>query len=602
MWHEEIPHEALGAVDILGALPIGWLLVFGLAPPRPEMGAAPPTESCRRRAYAASGRRSFCRKRRIWPGGSRSFGSRSKPGGGIAGGSRMSSRHWTGRSGSTVHSPSRGAGPNDSTDVDPCPASPGRRRGSRCRRRGHPGRVRRRTTWGTSARGIRRSPGRGRGNVDRLRDDRYTEELETRITLGQFSAIEIAARLDAEVRRLQHRRDEAGDLRNRIVARYAELSRDPAVMDALTAINGTGTATATLGRVAVGTEELRQIDASLGRATAPPLDAAGRLELKGPIHLRALVGAADLLLHEVAIDAALATLEHDRISRRRLLAEQTLKNPRRSESLHAPEAGRGPSDRPPTGAGNVRTRTESLLSEQAQARKVTNEVLERLAAHQGRFLQIVAAARAAVNEIDQSRDGPRGIASARTSGAANARPATSSQDPASSPYVRRLKELETLIRSETIAVNPDKGLVWVDATIDGNHRLKLIVEPESDVVRLSADTAADAGIRLAEDSPTVEVATLDGRKFAAQRPGWRPCRSGRTSFMTSSASSSRRVRRRAGFVGEFSAALCAGRSEERHHVAARRSRSSRSCHPAARADALRAVPGGDQRESRAKTR
>ena len=56
-----------------------------------------------------------------------------------------------------------------------------------------------------------------------------------------------------------------------------------------------------------------------------------------------------------------------------------------------------------------------------------------------------------------------------------------------------------VIRSERMAVDSDKGLVWVNATIGNNHRLKLIVQPESDIVRLAAVTAAEAGIRLSDD-------------------------------------------------------------------------------------------------------
>jgi gag-polyprotein putative aspartyl protease len=361
-------------------------------------------------------------------------------------------------------------------------------------------------------------PGPGRGNADRRRDDRYRAELEAKITLSQASAADLRARLEARMRQVQRRRDEAMDLRNRILARYAELSADPAVKQALEALQGTGAPTMTLGPVTVPTEELLQIDASLGRATTPPQDPAGPLELKGLSRLRGLVGAADLLVHEVAVDTGrLATLERDRVSRRKLLAEQDLKNPRRSESLREATAGQAPSARPATKAGNVRTRTESLLAEEGQGRIATKDVLDRLAGHQELFLRIVGTAREAVDEVDESRNGSTGAASTRSSGSAPARSGGFSRDPAAEPYARRLKELEKLIRSERIAVDSDKGLIWVDATIEGTHRMRLVVEPESDVVRLAAATATEAGIRPSDDEPPVEVATLDGRKFAARK-------------------------------------------------------------------------------------
>jgi hypothetical protein len=360
--------------------------------------------------------------------------------------------------------------------------------------------------------------GRGRGIVDRRRVERYRAELEAKITLSEVSGEDLRGRLEAGMRRIQRRREEAVDLRNRILARYAELSADATVKQALGALNGTGTPAVTLGPVAVQTEELRRIDATLGRATNSPLDANSRLELKGVNRLRALVGAADLLQHEVAVDfGRLAMLERDRNSRRKLLAEQDLKNPRRSESLRDTGAGRAPSERPAIGAGNVRTRTESLLAEEAQARTATGEVLDRLAAHQDRFLRIIGAARAAVDELDPSRSRSDGVASSGTSRPTPAKSGGFSGDPAAEPYARRLKELEKLIRLEKTAVDLDRGLIWVDATIEGNRRMKLIVEPESDVVRLAAATAVEAGIRPSDDEPPVEVATLDGRRFAARK-------------------------------------------------------------------------------------
>jgi hypothetical protein len=210
-------------------------------------------------------------------------------------------------------------------------------------------------------------------------------------------------------------------------------------------------------------------------------------------------------------------LERDRNSRRKLLAEQNLKNPRRSESLRDTGAGRAESERPAAGARNVRTRTESLLSEEAQARTATKEVLDRLAAHQERFLRIIGAARAAVDELDPSRSHSDGVASTGASGPIPAKSGGSERDPAAEPYARKLKELEKLIRSEETAVDADRGLIWIDATIDGKRHMKLIAEPESDVVRLAAATAAEAGIRPSDDEPAVEIATLDGRKFAVRK-------------------------------------------------------------------------------------
>jgi hypothetical protein len=320
------------------------------------------------------------------------------------------------------------------------------------------------------------------------------------------------------MRRLQRRREVALDLQARIAARSAELAADPAVERALRAIDGTASPTVTLAPTAGRTEGLRQIVATLARAANPVPGPAVRIELEGLSRLRGLVGAADLLLHDLAVDAGrLATLEHERSSRQRLLAEQRRKDRQVSEPLPANRSDLGRGQRIAEGARTVRGRTESLLSEESQARTVTAEVLEKLAADRDRFLWVVDAARASADALARPVAGSSVDAATLSQGLPPMSSRGDSPPPAAEPYARRLRELEKVIHSETLAVDVDKDLVWVDATIEGGHHLKMIVAPEAEAIRLAAATAAEAGIRPPDDGPTVEVATLDGRRFAARR-------------------------------------------------------------------------------------
>jgi hypothetical protein len=361
-------------------------------------------------------------------------------------------------------------------------------------------------------------PGPPPGGVDRRRIDRLRAELEAKITLSQVSADDLASRLEAKMREIRRRRGEALDLLSRIDARYAGLAAETPIKEALAALNQAGPHRVSLGPNRDLSEELRGMDASLGQATHPALDPVSRLELKGESRLRGLVGAAELLLHDVAIDTGrLATFQHDDSSRRKLLAEQRLKEQKLSAALQEAGTDRVEAERIAAGRGTTRTRAESLSSEQAQARTATTDVLDELAAKQAQFLRVVAAAREATDAATGSREGSTaGVASKGTSAAATA-PLGISPNPAAEPFARRLRELEKVIRSERVAVDVDRSLVWVDVTIGGAHRLRMIVDPRVGEMRLAASTATEAGIRPYDGEPAVEIATLDGRRFLARR-------------------------------------------------------------------------------------
>ncbi len=91
------------------------------------------------------------------------------------------------------------------------------------------------------------------------------------------------------------------------------------------------------------------------------------------------------------------------------------------------------------------------------------------------------------------------------------------QDSFVEPFVRRLSELESLIRSDKIAVDLDKHLIWVDATINDAHTLKMLFDARVEQTRVPASTAAGAGLRVSDIEPAVEVTSLDGRKYQARR-------------------------------------------------------------------------------------
>lgn len=163
-----------------------------------------------------------------------------------------------------------------------------------------------------------------------------------------------------------------------------------------------------------------------------------------------------------------------------------------------------------------RARRDQLRSEQEQALVARRDVLGRMAAERDQFLRVVAAARELIGgDPVKPQDGPD--AGGRRSSPSPASSRGTSQDPSTQPYARRLDELVKAIRSEKVPVDLDRGLIWVDATIDGTRRLKVIVEPKAEDLRLAAATAAESGIRPIDGEPTVAVETLDGRTLVARR-------------------------------------------------------------------------------------
>jgi hypothetical protein len=285
----------------------------------------------------------------------------------------------------------------------------------------------------------------------------------------------------------------------------------------LEALRQSGAGTVSLGPSRDLSDRRRRIEASLSRAAIPTPDPASRLELQGGSRLRGLVGAADLLLHELAVDAGrLAMIERDRNSRRKLLADQRLKRQKLSESLQKSGADRALAERTAADVRNATTRTDRLQSEQDQARISSREVLDQMAAEQDQFLRAVAAARDLIGETAKHDDGTDAGSRIRGGNPAPASSRGPSHDPSTQPYARRLTELEKVVRSEKVAVDVDKGLIWVDATIGGSRRLKVIVEPKAEGLRLAAATAIEAGIRPVDGEPAVAVEAADGRMLPAR--------------------------------------------------------------------------------------
>jgi clan AA aspartic protease (TIGR02281 family) len=88
------------------------------------------------------------------------------------------------------------------------------------------------------------------------------------------------------------------------------------------------------------------------------------------------------------------------------------------------------------------------------------------------------------------------------------------------PSVRSyLGKVEKTITTKEVALEPDKAVNWVEAILDGKpkKKCKMVLDPDVDVVRMSADSATALGIKLPDEGTIEDVAMTDGQKLPARR-------------------------------------------------------------------------------------
>jgi clan AA aspartic protease (TIGR02281 family) len=222
---------------------------------------------------------------------------------------------------------------------------------------------------------------------------------------------------------------------------------------------------------------------------APPSDAKelvekqrSRLELKGTSRARGLAGAAESVLDELGIALGrLQAIERDADARRKMLEKAS---------------------------------TEKQRAEQVQVEARAREALDALAGVREEFLRIVAALAEALRAATPADDSRARQEILMTAPGEKGAPVPSTEQ-----LARRLRELQRLIRTETVAIDRDRSIVWVEATLNGSSGQTMIVDLGGAETRLSARAAAEAGVKPASerDEPAVAIATADGRTIPARR-------------------------------------------------------------------------------------
>jgi predicted aspartyl protease len=79
---------------------------------------------------------------------------------------------------------------------------------------------------------------------------------------------------------------------------------------------------------------------------------------------------------------------------------------------------------------------------------------------------------------------------------------------------KRLAELEKAVESKAVALDADRGMFWVAAAVDEAPKgLRMLVDPDEPLVRLSSRTAAALGLRL-DDAAEVDVRGLRAHRVS----------------------------------------------------------------------------------------
>jgi hypothetical protein len=82
--------------------------------------------------------------------------------------------------------------------------------------------------------------------------------------------------------------------------------------------------------------------------------------------------------------------------------------------------------------------------------------------------------------------------------------------------LKLLASLEGSIVSRSVALEPDRDRLWVEASLDDSSPRKMVVDPKVPIVRLSSRTASSLKLKI-DGAPTAEVKGDDGQTLLALR-------------------------------------------------------------------------------------
>jgi predicted nuclease with TOPRIM domain len=318
--------------------------------------------------------------------------------------------------------------------------------------------------------------------------------LEVKIVQIQSAVDDLSARLESKASAIQRFRTETVKRYEDLKARYAALGSDSEVTRALAMVNATSGSVVNLGPRDEDSKDVQLLAGDgIGSKGVMP-DRRSRIELKGMSRLTALAGAAEAVQQDLFVAARrIQDREHDSEYRQKLIDQA--------------KPGENPA------------RVEKLRTEETRVRQSIRESFAHLAAAQESFLRRVTALRAALDAVANRQEELTADSSARREILRRALGEKAVPILSLDHVVRRLQELEKTIERDTVSVDVDRSILWVDATINGKPGYTMIVDPGAEDVRLSARAAAEVGVYpvLGDGEEVVEIILAGGRHIEARR-------------------------------------------------------------------------------------
>jgi clan AA aspartic protease (TIGR02281 family) len=229
------------------------------------------------------------------------------------------------------------------------------------------------------------------------------------------------------------------------------------------------------------------------------------------------VGVAEMLLQEMGYSAGrMQTLEREAASRRHLLGEHTKQQASLAESLsHATDSS--VRNQVATQPKAKESRADTLRTEWAQLRESLANRIGLFASQREDYLRIVKALKEAIDQADKVRGNSTNDAASQkaTRGRSGGEPGAD-QVASTEPFRIRLREFQKLIHSEQVPIDADKTIHWIDATLNGKSRKRMIVDLGINEIRLSTRQATEVGAQLAPGDQAIDIATVDGRSIRAR--------------------------------------------------------------------------------------
>jgi Aspartyl protease len=337
------------------------------------------------------------------------------------------------------------------------------------------------------------------------------------IAYNQVFSDDLAKRLERQLGEIDRSRLEAVALDQQIRARYDKLANDAFVKQVVASLNGSNNLQFSLGPLKDYSKDLAETAGALAEARQGLLKRLAQVELKGMSRLTGLVGVAETLLQEMGYSAGrMQTLDREVASRKHLLAEQAKQHASLAESLSRPKDS-FERNQIATQLKAKESRADTLRDEGVQLLESRGEFMRLFASQREDYLRIVKALKDAIDQADkENRSGTIDGQTQKSIGGRSGGERGSVQITSTEPFKTRLREFEKSIHSERVPIDADKSIHWLDATLNGRSRKRMIVDLGINEIRVSARLASEVGVRSESGDQTVDIATVDGRIIRAR--------------------------------------------------------------------------------------